>query len=58
MGIKEVVSLIKVPKDKSFKLVLLRINEECKKKKINVRFVRDTFKVTKKDNICEGDLSS
>ena len=56
MGLKEAVSLIKGPKDKPIKLVLLRVNEAGKKKKINVRLVRDTFKVPYKDFIYEGDL--
>ena len=56
MGITESVSLIKGPKDKSIKLVLLRVNESGKKEKINVRLVRDTFKVPNKDFIYEGDL--
>ena len=56
MGITEAVSLIKGPIDKSIKLVLLRVNESGKKEKINVRLVRDTFKVPKNDFIYEGDL--
>ena len=56
MGITEAVSLIKGPKDKPIKLVLLRVNEAGKKEKINVRLVRDTFKVPNKDYIYEGDL--
>ena len=56
MGINEAVSLIKGPKDKPIKLVLSRINEAGKKEKINVRLVRDTFKVPNKDFIYEGDL--
>ena len=56
MGIKEAVSLIKGPIDKPIKLVLLRVNESGKKEKINVRLVRDTFKVSTKDYLYEGDL--
>ena len=56
MGIKEAVSLIKGPKDKPIKLVLLRVNEAGKKKKINVRIVRDTFKAPNKEFMYEGDL--
>ena len=56
MGITEAVSLIKGPIDKPIKLVLLRVNEAGKKKKINVRIVRDTFKVPNKEFIYEGDL--
>ena len=56
MGITEAVSLIKGPIDKSIKLVLLRVNESGKKEKINVRLVRDTFKVPKNDFTYEGDL--
>ncbi len=56
MGIKEAVSLIKGPKNKPIKLVLLRVNEAGKKKKINIRLVRDTFKVPNKDYMYEGDL--
>ena len=54
MGIKEAVSLIKGPKDKLIKLVLLRVNETGKKEKINVQLVRDTFKVPNK--FYEGNL--
>ena len=43
MGIKEAVSLIKLPKDKPIKLVLLSVNKSGKKKKINVRLLRDTL---------------
>jgi len=56
MGITEAVSLIKGPKDKPIRLALLRVNEEGKKEKINVRLVRDTFKVPNNDFIYEGDL--
>ena len=56
MGITEAVSLIKGPIDKPIKLVLLRVNESGKKEKINVRLVRDTFKVPNNDFIYEGDL--
>ena len=56
MGITDAVSLIKGPKDKPIKLVLLRVNEAGKKEKINVRLVRDTFKVPNKDYLYEGDL--
>ena len=55
---KEAVSLIKGPKDKLIKLVLLRVNEVGKKKKINVRIVRDTFKVPNKEYLYEGDIRS
>ena len=56
MGLTEAVSLIKGPIDKPIKLVLLRVNESGKKEKINVRLVRDTFKVPNKDFIYEGEL--
>ena len=56
MGIREAVSLIKGPIDKPIKLVLIRVNESGKKEKINVRLVRDTFKVPNNDFIYEGDL--
>ena len=56
MGITEAVSLIKGPIDKPIKLVLLRVNESGKKEKINVRLVRDTFKVPNNEFIYEGDL--
>jgi len=56
MGITEAVSLIKGPKDKPIKLSLLRVNEEGKKEKINVRLVRDTFEVPNNDFIYEGNL--
>jgi len=54
MGIIEAVSLIKGQKDKPIKLVLLRLNEAGKKEKINIRLVRDTFKVSNK--LYEGNL--
>ena len=54
MGIAEAVSLIKGPKDKLIKLVLLRVNKAGKKEKINVQLVRDTFKVPNK--FYEGNL--
>ena len=56
MGIREAVSLIKGPKDKPIKLTLLRVNEEGKKEKINVRLLRDTFKVPNKEYLYEGDI--
>ena len=56
MDIIEAVSLIKGPKDKPIKLVLLRVNEAGKKEKINIRLVRDIFKVHNKDYLYEGDL--
>ena len=56
MGITEAVSLIKGPKDKPIRLLLLRVNEEGKKEKINVRLVRDTFKVPNKEYLYEGDI--
>ena len=56
MGITEAVSLIKGPIDKPIKLVLLRVNESDKKEKINVRLVRDTFKVPNKEYLYEGDM--
>ena len=56
MGIREAVSLIKGPKDKPIKLALLRVNEEGKKEKINVRLVRDTFKFPNKEYLYEGDM--
>ena len=56
MGIQKAISLIKGPKDKPIKLVLLRVNEAGKKVKINIRLVRDTFKVPNKDYLYEGDL--
>ena len=54
MGIREAVSLIKGPINKPINLVLIRVNESGKKEKINVRLVRDTFKVP--NNLYEGDL--
>ena len=56
MGLREAVSLIKGPIDKPIKLVLLRVNESDKKEKINVRLVRDTFKVPNKEYLYEGDM--
>jgi carboxyl-terminal processing protease len=57
MGITEAVSLIKGPIDKPIKLTLLRVNEAGKKEKINIRLVRDTFKVPNKKYIYERDMS-
>ena len=56
MGITEAVSLIKGPIDKPIKLVLLRVNESGKKEKINVRLIRDTFKVPNKEYLYEEDM--
>ena len=56
MGIKEAVSLIKGTIDKPIKLVLLRVKESGKKEKINVRLIRDTFKVPNKEYLYEGDM--
>ena len=56
MGLTEAVSLIKGPIDKPIKLTLLRVNEAGKKEKINVRLVRDTFKVPNKEYLYEGDM--
>ena len=56
MGITEAVSLIKGPINKPIKLVLLRVNESGKKEKINVRLIRDTFKVPNKEYLYEGDI--
>ena len=56
MGITEAVSLIKGPINKPIKLVLLRVNESGKKEKINVRLIRDTFKVPNKEYLYEGDM--
>ena len=56
MGITEAVSLIKGPIDKPIKLVLSRVNESGKKEIINVRLVRDTFKVPNKEYLHEGNM--
>ena len=56
MGIGEAVSLIKGPLNKPINLVVLRVNESGKKEKINVRLVRDTFKVPNKEYLYEGDM--
>ena len=57
MDIKKTFSLIKGPKDNPIKLVFLRVFEAGEKSKnINVRLVRNTFKVPNKDNIYEDDL--
>ena len=56
MGITEAVSLIKGPINKPIKLVLLRVNESGKKEKINVRLIRDTFKVPNKEYLYEEDM--
>ena len=42
--------------NKPIKLVLLRVNESGKKEKINIRLVRDTFKVPNKEYLYEGDM--
>tara|TARA_Y100000589_G_scaffold515_1_gene444 strand:- start:128 stop:697 length:570 start_codon:yes stop_codon:yes gene_type:complete len=56
MGIKEAVSLIKGPKNKPIKLILLRVNEKGEKQKINVRLVRDIFNIPNKNYLYEGGL--
>ena len=56
MGIKEAVSLIKGPKNKPIKLLLLRVNEKGEKKKINVPLVRDIFNIPSKNYLYEGDI--
>ena len=56
MGLTEAVSLIKGPINKPIKLVLLRVYESGKKEKINVRLIRDTFKVPNKEYLYEGDM--
>ena len=56
MGLTEAVSLIKGPINKPIKLVLLRVNESGKKEKINVRLIRDTFKVPNKEYLYEEDM--
>ena len=56
MGLKEAVSLIKGPKDKPIKLLLLRINDKGEKKKINLRLVRDIFSITNKEYLHEDEL--
>ena len=56
MGIAEAVSLIKGPINKPIKLILLRVNKSGKKEKINIRLVRDTFKVPNKEYLYEGDM--
>ncbi len=56
MGITKAVPLIKGPIDKPIKLVLLRVSESGKKEKINIRLVRDTFKVPNKEYLYEGDM--
>ena len=56
MGIKEAVSLIKGPKDKPIKLLLLRVNEKNEKKKINVRLVRDIFSVPNQNYLYKDDI--
>ena len=56
MGIREAVSLIKGPKDKPIKLLLLRINDKGEKKKINLRLVRDIFSITNKEYLHEDEL--
>ena len=56
MGIKEAVSLIKGPKNKPIKLLLLRVDEKGAKKKINVPLVRDIFNIPKKNYLSEGKI--
>ena len=56
MGITEAISLIKGPINEPIKLVLLRVNKSSKKEKINIRLVRDTFKVPKKEYLYEEEM--
>ena len=56
MVIREAVSLMKGSINKPIKLVLFRVNESGKKEKINVRLVRDTFKVPNEEYLYEGDM--
>ena len=49
VGIEEAIELIKGPKDKPVKLVLVRTNEKGKRKKIKIRLVRDTFEIPKRN---------
>ena len=45
MGIEEAIELIKGPKNKPVKLVLVRTKEKGKRKKIKIHLVRDTFEI-------------
>ena len=51
MGIKEAIELIKGPKDKPVKLVLVRTNEKGKRKKIKIHLVRDTFEIPNNESL-------
>ena len=56
MSVKEAVSLIKGPKVKPITLVLLRVNDAGKKKKINVRLVRNIFIIPNKNYLYECNI--
>ena len=51
MGIEEAIELIKGPKDKPVKLVLVRTNEKGKRKKITIRLFRDTFEIPNNESV-------
>ena len=56
MIIKEVVSLIKRPKDAPIKLVLIKVESEGLKGKKKDLIIKRYFKVLYKDCIFKGDL--
>ena len=51
MGIEEAIEFIKGPKDNPVKLVLGRIKEKGKRKKIKIRLVRDTFEIPNNESL-------
>ena len=51
LGIEEAIEFIKGPKDNPVKLVLGRIKEKGKRKKIKIRLVRDTFEIPNNESL-------
>ena len=51
LGIEKAIEFIKGPKDKPVKLVLGRIKEKGKRKKIKIRLVRDTFEIPNNESL-------
>jgi len=51
MGLKEAIKLIKGPKDKPIKLVIGRTNAKGKRKKIEVKLIRDTFIIPERESL-------
>ena len=51
MGLKEVIKLIKGPKDKPIKLVIGRTNEKGNRRKIEVNLIRDKFIILERESL-------